>query len=57
MDRVLVLGFVIATMGLLLWAGVRRWVMERVTGGRRWWGSGQSRGRGYEELGRGGSRG
>lgn len=51
MDRVLVLGFVIVTVGLLLWAGVRRWVTERMTGGREWWGSWQSRGGGYEELG------
>lgn len=51
MDRVLVLGFVIVTMGLLLWAGIRRWVVERVNGGRGWWNGEQSRGGQYEELG------
>ncbi|KAF8420227.1 hypothetical protein EV426DRAFT_675622 [Tirmania nivea] len=32
MDRVLVWGFVVVTVGLLVWAAVRGWVLERVRG-------------------------
>ena len=53
MDRVLVWGFVVVTVGLLLWAGVRGWVLERVRGfgaARGWLGG---RGMEYQGLGRG----
>ncbi|KAF8453340.1 hypothetical protein BGX38DRAFT_1178109 [Terfezia claveryi] len=53
MDRVLVWGFVIVTVGLLVWAGIRGWVLERVRvfgGAGTWLGR---RGAGYEGLGRG----
>ena len=53
MDRVLVWGFVVVTLGLLVWAGVRGWVLERVRGfgGTGGWLGG--RGVRYEGLGRG----
>lgn len=51
LDRVLVWGFVIVTLGLLGWAGVRGWVWER-WGAVGSWGGGRARGA-YDELGRG----
>ena len=48
MDRVLVWGFVVVTVGLLVWAGVRGWVLERVRGfgggARGWLGGGKGSG-------------